>query len=448
MAVELGRNFELDDLGGGHFRRAQHLRAIAFNKPGVGWRRIVSSWADGDLARPHIVSETQLRVRTADNGDRLIMPIAADDDAWFSLSSPFINIGGTWTQPNLGTFSRQGNLLQATTPNVNTYIRHGGHFIKAGFLLKGGWQPPTGEFAFRVDINGLTRSGNQLLYEGQPVMTLSKPIVFDFDNIEDARPIAHEFVQLGGSSYILFTLPNLAGMSRPLIDPTLTLQPNAADGKDTQINPSNSNKSYGTQGTLTFAGGSIIGLIQFDISEIAADATCDDATLSMWNNNTKSGNRSMDLHELLVANDGWVEGTVADPGTGSSTWDNKIEGTTAWAGSVGAATSDTDYDAAILGTLPYQDSDPAGTKISASLTAAAIEDWFGISNANYGLRIKYASGTGSHPDLRTSDNGTAGNRPELVVNYTAAGGGPPAFVGPVGLHRVTKGVMEGVGRGT
>ena len=30
----------------------------------------------------------------------------------------------------------------------------------------------------------------------------------------------------------------------------------------------------------------------------------------------------------------------------------------------------------------------------------------------------------------------------------AAGGAPPAFVAPVGMHRLTKGVMEGVGRGT
>src|SRR3990167_6884354 len=107
---------EREDLGGGRFRHTQFLKPVAFDKPGIGWRRIVSDWGDGNAQEPHIVTEARMRGRTAANGDRRILPIPGDDNAWFSLSSPYIKGGGNnWIQPSLGAFTRQGNLLSAVT---------------------------------------------------------------------------------------------------------------------------------------------------------------------------------------------------------------------------------------------------------------------------------------------------------------------------------------------
>ena len=61
---------EREDLGGGRFRNTHFLKPVAFDKPGIGWRRIVSDWGQGDANYPHIITEARMRVRTAANGDR------------------------------------------------------------------------------------------------------------------------------------------------------------------------------------------------------------------------------------------------------------------------------------------------------------------------------------------------------------------------------------------
>lgn len=199
------------------------------------------------------------------------------------------------------------------------------------------------------------------------------------------------------------------------IDPQLSLQPDGAAGKDTQLNPANTDKHYGSDQSNS---GGTNWLIEFDVSSIDAGSTCDDATLSIWNRFTKTSNRELDWHELLVANEDWAEGTSADPGTGLSTWDNKIEDTDAWAGSVGAETSGTDYDTDVIGTTNYTANDAAGTECTATLVPGDVEDWFG-GVANYGLWGDNSLGL-QLPGMWMSDNATAGLRPKLVINYTEA----------------------------
>ena len=73
---------ENEGLAGGKFRSVHHLKPIAHLRDGA-WRRVVPDWADGDINNPHVVSEARLRVRTAPNGDRRILPTPFDD-VWFS----------------------------------------------------------------------------------------------------------------------------------------------------------------------------------------------------------------------------------------------------------------------------------------------------------------------------------------------------------------------------
>jgi len=412
---ELGRNWEREDLGGGRFRHTQDLKPIAYFQGGL-WRRIVRDWADGDASFPHVISQAGLRVRTAPKGDRRILPVQDDDNAWFSISSPFIQIGGNWTQPSLGAFSRQGNLLQATSTNVNTYIWHGGHFIKAGFLLKGGWQPANGQFAFRVGLNGLTRQGGQLLYNGQPVMRLRPPVVYDWDNQEDVRQITRDFVNIGANTYILFTLPSLAGMARPVVDPTLTLQPDATDGIDTRVFDGSPNTNYGTNVEM-YLGGNRLGLVKFDVSSIFGN-TVTSATMSLWNNQVQANNLDYTLNSILIANSAWTEA--------GATWNYAVASTIRWSGDTGndggtdagCSVSGTDYNATALATFTYVALTPIDTEQQITLNVAQVQDW--VDGNNYGsiLRCPGSNNIG----WRSSDYADdATKRPKLVVEYTEAG---------------------------
>lgn len=418
----------VDDLGGGRFRSTLHITPAAWLKPGQGLRAIVNDWANGDVNYPHVISEAKIRVRTAPNGDRLILPVPTDDDAWFSISSPFINVAGSWVQPALGSFSRTGNLISAINPNVNTYIWHGGHYIKAGFLLKNGWQPTNGQFAFRVGLNGLSRSGKNLLYNGKPELILRAPLVYDVDNLEDARPIAFDFVNLAGSNYILFTLPSLAGMSKPLVDPTFTdgYGGDVATSKDTDIDPGFPTRNNGAANYFTRTNHK--GLIEFDLSSIAADSTCNSATF--YGYATAAGGAGATfvttIYSIASGNAAWIEGTQVEntAASGEPCWnalaaDGSGGVTTSWAGSAGLATSGTDYDASAIGSFTGLNNDANGTEYTASLTTSRVEGWFGAPNTNYGqLFVSDVNPT----RCGSSDHTTIGYRPKLVVDYTAGGG--------------------------
>ena len=419
----------LDDLHGGRFRSTHHIKPRAWAKPGLGLRDIIENWGDGDASFPHVVSEAKLRVLTAPNGDRRICPVPTDLDAWLSISSPFIRSGETWIQPSPGTFTRVGNLLSAVTPNVNTYITHAGHYIKAGFLLKGGWLPPQSQFAFRVGTQGLTRNGGVLSYAGRPELIVRPPVVYDWQNPDDTRPIAWEFVQLGGLDYILFTLPSLTGMSLPVVDPTFT------DGyggdvqtyKDTKVRSDLPTRNYGVATTTSMASNDK-PLCEFDLSSIPESATCDSATVYYYQAGSAGAAAwTVSVYSIAIGNDAWIEGTqnntqalAGEPCWNALAADGAGGVTTPWAGSAGLLTSGIDYEASSIGSFSGNRSDANGTEYSTLLTAARIEGWFGASNTNHGILLTTTAWAGA---LGLSDHATPGYRPKLVVNWTAAGGG-------------------------
>jgi len=421
---------ELDDLGGGHFRHTAYLKPVAWDKPGIGLRRIVSDWMAGDASFPHVVSEAKISVLTAPNGDRRICPVPSDLNAWASISAPYVKVGGVWQQPNLGSFSRSVNLLSAVNPNVNTYIQHCSHYIKAGFLLKGGWRPEDDQFAFRVDLQGLTRSGGVLSYAGRPELIIRPPVVYDLQNPDDTRSINWIFTQLSGETYILFTLPSLVGMAQPFVDPTFT------DGfggdiqtyKDTYINSGAATVSYGVNALIQANSTGIKALLEFDLSSIDAAATCNSALFSVYRAVQGSANAyTLTTYSIASGNAAWVEGTSANPApSGSPCWnalaaDGSGGVTTAWAGSAGLATPTTDYETSALGTVNGNRSDAVGTEYQTSLTPSRVAGWFGGSNTNYGVLVITSAADGN---IASSDNTDTTLRPKVVVDWTAAGGKP------------------------
>ena len=211
-------------------------------------------------------------------------------------------------------------------------------------------------------------------------------------------------------------------------DPTFDSETAGAD-KDTYLNADSQAENLGNAVTLAIHGTgepfNENALIYWDVSSIPGDATCDSATMTLTRNG-RAGSTATTVYvkEIMPANDGWGEGDGGDPGgAGEATWDYQDHGnTTAWAGSEGCATSATDFLAAELGSFLV--SNGAGgpqpnDAIDVTLVTADVEDWFGVSNENYGMCF-HATG-GYERDVHSSEAATAGYRPKLVIEYTTGG---------------------------
>jgi hypothetical protein len=406
---------ELTDLGGGLFRSTIYAKPAAYYNRGV-FRRIANEWQDSDVpSRPHIVTSAPFLISVGNDGLRRIHP-TREQDRYLEIGAPFVKVGGAWTQAILGTPDRIGNLLRWGRENVNTYIYMGGHFVKMAMLLKNGWVPEDHQFAFPVGLVGLTRDGGQIFSDGQEVMCISSLTVIDRDNLADVRPIAHRFVWIADKWHVLLTLPNLIGMSSPLVDPTLTLQPDAASGVDCHINSASPDQDNEVNTQIGLGTASLRGLISFDLSSIPGAATVTSATLSFWRGSSwHNGAHTITWHRILAANTGWLE---------KASWnfaDGSIAGTDRWAGDAGGdggadagcSQSGTDFAAAVLCSRVV-DAEPLNTQLDFVMDAAETGAMVG---ANHGM-VGYANTGWQNKYIWSSDHVTPANRPRLVVNYT------------------------------
>ena len=297
------------------------------------------------------------------------------------------------------------------------------HRIKIEAVLKssGAARP----LRWAVSLVGLTWDNWQLRgADGSVVAHVDAPQGWDATGSQDDPNIAVTASYVGG--FIRFDADLSAAVYPVTVDPTLTLQPDAAAGKDTSVRSTVAAANYGV--TVNIGNGTLYkGLVEFDCSSIPATATCDDATLYIYQvaTGTASG-WTTTVYSIAIGNAAWPEGTknASTGGAGDCCWNylDQATGTeTAWAGSAGLATSGTDYEASSIGSFSGNRSDPDGTEYSTLLTAARVAGWFGVSNTNYGMLLTYSAGLGN---LGSSDHTTAGYRPKLVVNYTEAGGQP------------------------
>lgn len=419
--TELFTCAERDDLGGGRIRHTQHLRPICYADASDGGRlkRIVSTWADsGVTARPHMVSASKMMVSVGDDGMRRIHP-TRELDRYMEIGAPMVKVAGVWRKVGFTGATRTANSITWHRPQADLTITHGGHFVKLDMELLGGYVPEQGLVAFPVGMKGLTRKGGQILADGETVCLVREPVVSDAANPEDVRPIDGKFVNLDGQPYYLMTLPSLTGMARPVIDPTLTLQPAAADGIDTYVDEGVANANYGTGTTLYLSNTTRrIGLMLFTLTALPAGATITAATLTLTTVTNYAGDMTDTLYCILAANASWTEA--------GAKWNYQV-GTTRWAGDVGSnggadagcSVSGTDYNGTALGTITQLDAVGANQPVdSSALNVAMVQAWAG--GANYGFVM--LAGSADHR-WQSSDVATAGYRPKLVVVYELPGAG-------------------------
>jgi len=318
------------------------------------------------------------------------------------------------------------NLSDLPTPTVTGTINFEAEFslstsANVDFWLDGvKWAKTNGvrvRTASRIECRDNTNGDALLWYLDTPTATDS--------NIDGLNNIVgqYEVRRQGGPSSLFITvrIPYtwIQTATFPIkIDPTYT------DGyggdiqtyKDCYLSSSAATTNYGTHIWLPTNSNSRHSVLEFDLSSIAATATCDNALLTLTHDlDYGSTDLTVYVYELLTANGNWTEA--------GATWNTK-DGSNAWAGgATGCGTSGTDYDSTAIGSYNVT-TDTQGTTNVFDLTDAAVKDWFGASNTNYGIVL-----ISNNTDLKvyaSSDNTSTAYRPKLVVDYTAAATGPTA----------------------
>ncbi|MBD3203388.1 DNRLRE domain-containing protein [Candidatus Woesearchaeota archaeon] len=202
------------------------------------------------------------------------------------------------------------------------------------------------------------------------------------------------------------------------LDPIVEKQPDAAEGKDTQLSGSNADTNYGSAEfsySIGVNGASDIlrALIEFNLSEIPSGSTCNQATLSLYSNylDANAYNDPGKIYELRSGRSAWVEG--------EATWNDYASGSS-W--TTGGADSVTE-DRLVASIATFNAPASSGNWVNISLNTTDVEDWFGDSNENYGLIIIMDDETTgwTKVSFRPSDYAAdVSLRPKITINYTEA----------------------------
>jgi len=419
-APEISGEFsETEAIGVGQYRTTIHGAPIAFKDAHGRLQRISTAWGDGDAAFPNVVTASKLRVRTAPNGMRRIFPVPGDDSKWMEIGAPLVkNASGAWIKPAFTGPTRSGNKLTWTNPNALLSITHAGHFVKLDIELLGGWLPKDGQFAFPVGLNGLTRSGT-LIKDGEKVVSvLRPPVAYDAANPGDVRQITNQFVNVDGQPYILFTLPDLTGMSRPVVDPTLTQESGSGDGfvsgnDATYATARSTSTAFNTTAGVTigqWTGFTIYrAFVSFDTSSIPDSAVISQVNMIL----TCATDESTTDFDVQIVKQDWSAQDPIAAGNREAAYDNCLAGTadsSIWRNTSGLVVN-TQYTSGNLSTAWVSKTGSTYYSLRSSLDFAGTEP-----------------ATNDRVQLGAQENATASYRPQLVVVYTVPSAHRPIII--------------------
>lgn len=401
------------DEQGGVFRDTIHIRPIGVYAGGT-LLSMNQRWVDGDANLPQIVTRAPLRVRMRHNGLRRFYPIPGDDSKYIEIGVPYTRVGGSWVPVEIGAPTRSEHKLVWQTTDADYVIQHGGHYCKLEIKLKNGYVPDNSQIAFPINTPGLIRFGTDILDNGRTVAHLKPFVVYDAANPLDVRPISHVFVNLNERLFLLLTLPDLLGMSEPVIDPTISLQPDASTGLDTHISNQNATTNFDGSGeinvgSLSFFTASIYrALIKFDLSTLPSGATLSSSLLSLYlTTNFANNSRVLGVYRQKKA---WIETQ-----TTWSIWSTGNNWTTA------GGFDPADCEQTDIGFVTLASNATVSQFYDISLTPTTKP---GLDLGNGWLLAMSTENADAHFFV-ASDGSTALQRPKLNLTYTLAGGGFP-----------------------
>jgi hypothetical protein len=194
---------------------------------------------------------------------------------------------------------------------------------------------------------------------------------------------------------------------------SITLQPPTAD---TYISKSAATTNYGTSTTLLVGEANDASdavcrsLLKFDFSDIPKGAVVTTATLSVYLTSSAKATNNRVMSAYRMKQDWNVQ---------SATWNVYITGKNwATAGAQGA----NDYFSTAIGTVNVVAGEGAGWKditLDAATVQAMIVASPETSIRNSGIMLSVATESNDQYAFASGNNGTAANRPKLVIDYTS-----------------------------
>lgn len=390
---------EEEDLGSGKTKHVQHMRLIAYDR-GAGLRRCTN------IAQTNQGGDLPIQLREAfdlDITDRLVG------------NKPAIRFGKGQSHVNITPLGT--NRVNVTNPDPATWFYRNAwnncdyrlivanHKLDKAILLRAGHPS---QFAFE-----LSHAGLDLATLATPDFRILQP---SLEKDGETIPLEWLVSAQGGKTILTVVLPpgNWAGWT---VDPTLVLQPDATDGKDTIIISAVTNNNLGTYDTLligdpTTGPNKCRSLIQPSLSELPDNALISSATYALYATaRSTTNNRTYRVYRLKRA---WVEGTRnnADdtPATGA-TW-IRYDTTNTWGAAGGF--DGTDCEQTEIGSRAFtttESLDEFKEFPLAVATKAALD-------LGYGHLFKADTETDDRYSFPSSDNATPANRPTLTIVYT------------------------------
>ena len=305
----------------------------------------------------------------------------------------------------------QGNRIAffGAWPGADLAYELGGHVVRESILLRMG-HPRT--FSFRIDAH----SGFDPVALTVGNLRIQQPVLEPpAGSALMAIPLQWLVTQQGGKWILSVTLPpgDWAGWT---FDPTLTLQPDATDGKDVGIFSSQQSENIGdnvqiTVGELNNDERTDRSLIAFDLSSLSGNAIISSAVLSLYANTAYSSNaRTFRVYRQKRV---WTEGSGA--GNSGANW-LTYNGVNAWQTAGGFGSDDCEQT-----DIGYRD-------MTSTETLNEFKNWpltpttkTGLDLGN-GWMMKADTELNDNYHFASSDHATAANRPKLVVEYTLPGG--------------------------
>jgi type II secretory pathway pseudopilin PulG len=185
-----------------------------------------------------------------------------------------------------------------------------------------------------------------------------------------------------------------------------TIQPNAAEGKDTYLFGFKPTLNYGAVIDLyvtQWSGKIGQSLVQFDVSGIPSFAKIISADLALYQNYTSPGSGSIGVYRVTSS---WQEGAQSPGGKGpGATWDLRDTGLS-W------TTPGGDYDVNAVAVSPP----PSGVGWVTWDISALVNDWITGTYSNNGvLLLPEASNTDAY--FQSSDGANPLYHPKLTITY-------------------------------
>ena len=200
-----------------------------------------------------------------------------------------------------------------------------------------------------------------------------------------------------------------------------TIEPSA----DNTLFEDSSNFRSNGAGDYLFVGNTNSGntrraLLRFDVAAaVPPGATVTAVSLRMRMSRTRGGNVTVTLHRVLAdwgegASDaGGPEGRGASAQTGDATWRHRFADTQLW-DSLGGDFEARSSGSALIGGIG------SDTWPSTEGMVADVQSWLDDPDANFGWLLRgNESGIQTAKRFDSRENGTAGNRPQLTIDFMA-----------------------------